>query len=242
MPFKDKLKKLDYGRKYQTEQRKKLKEVKELHDIEGKVVKIAREYLVGRQLFGIEQLPESGVQKPLKGEFISRIPVIHTDITLPITPHKIEEATLKMVEQEDTLLLTGEHKGWDAFGIEGLATAKGRNVIQSCGSFRRDLLKAFTYFQKLGYLPPYSIITNMRDKLGGTFPMVDNYVARNSLFTQEGKEDNMLVVKANQTNFVLLMAQDLSVCRLQNGGYKLWETLAPKICEPSAICEIQGVQ
>lgn len=239
------MKKLAYGRKYQAEQREKLKELEELHGIEGQVIKIMRANIIGRCLFGIEFLPNSGVQKPLKGEIISRIPIIHTDITLPITSQKTEEATLKVVEGEDTLLLTGEHKGWDALGIEGLATAKGRNIIKSCGNFEKDLRVGVKRLKECGHQPPYDVLineltkyTSIPTKLSETIHCI---YQSPYLFTEEGKQDNMLVVKANQTNFVLLMGQDLSVCRLKNGGIKLWETLAPKICEPSAICEIQNI-
>jgi uncharacterized linocin/CFP29 family protein len=246
MPFKDKEKQRGYVRKYQARNREKLKELKELQEIEAQAIKIMCDNLVGRKLFSIKQLPNNDVlREKFKGK-VSSLPIISADISLPVTPAKIEEATLKIVKDEDTLLLTGEHKGWPCLGIEGLATAKGRSMIKSCGDFERDLLEATRRVQECGHQSPYDVVVNDETKCSDIplkLPMGIQYIRHSPcLFARNGKQDNMLAVKPSETNFVLVMGADLTVCWMKDIGYRLWECLAPAICEATAICEIQGVQ
>lgn len=243
MPFKDKLKQLVYMRKYQSKRTEEFKEDSELRAITKQVIIIAQEHLVGRHLFNLEQLPDV----PSIGYKVSQIPIISANITLPIAPQKIEEATLKVVKEEDTLLLTGEHEGWPCLGIEGLATAKHRITMKSCGNFGRDLIKAAKRLQHYRHQPPYSVIVNTENPIVRDFALPkDGALSDTTVYTSpslsnwKGEQNNMLVVKPSRTHFTLLMAQDFHVCR-SNSAYKIWECLAPAINEPKAICEIQGI-
>jgi uncharacterized linocin/CFP29 family protein len=243
MPFKDNVKKLAYGRKYQAEGREKLKEQRELEDFEKQAVATFRHHCVGRQLFCLRPFPDDHIEKHYADTLIHKVlkfPVISIHISSSITSSKIDDATLKIVEEEDRLLLVGEHKGWSAFGIEGLATAKGRNIIKSCGNFWKDLAKATKQLKQCGHLPPYSVISKYGISILG-WPMGSDFWASPILCSQEGKQDNMLVVKPNVDNFAVLMGQDLTLCRQENRAYMLWETLIPAIYQPKAICEIQRI-
>jgi hypothetical protein len=243
MPFKDKLKQLAYMRKYQSKRMEYSKEDSELRAITKQVITIAQEHLVGRRLFNLEQLPDV----PSIGYKVSRIPIISASITLPVTPQKIEETTLKVVKEEDTLLLTGEHEGWSCLGIEGLATAKHRIIIRSRGNFGRDLIKAAKRLRHYGHQPPYSVIVNTENPVVRNFALPeDGALSDTTVYTSpflsnwKGEQNNMVVIKPSRTHFTLLMAQDFHVFRSKS-ACKIWECLAPAINEPKAICEIQGI-
>ena len=47
---------------------------------------------------------------------------------MPIDVTEPQNAAIQVAEEEDKLLFTGEYTGWRALGIEGLATATGRNT------------------------------------------------------------------------------------------------------------------
>ena len=54
---------------------------------------------------------------------------------MPIDVSEPQNAAIQVAEEEDKLLFTGEYAGWKALGIEGLATATGRNTEASDGAW-----------------------------------------------------------------------------------------------------------
>ncbi len=54
---------------------------------------------------------------------------------MPIDVTEPQNAAVQVAEEEDKLLITGEYTGWRALGIEGLATATGRNTEGSDGAW-----------------------------------------------------------------------------------------------------------
>jgi hypothetical protein len=247
MPFKDKLKQLAYGRKYQAERTKALKFYEEVDNIRKEARKIADENRVARQFCSITQMPNKAEDYVDAGVFrVSHVPIISKHIKLPITSKSIEEATLKIVEEEDKLLLVGEHKGWSCLGLEGLATAKGRNIVKSSGDLDRDLTKASKRLYRHNQDSPYVIVTSSEvdDRIRRcgkvTMPFVAQYYSSRSLCDAEGNHNNMLVVKPDLENFRIILGVDLEISKIPN-GYILHESLVMNIPNPKAICEIQGV-
>ena len=50
---------------------------------------------------------------------------------MPIDTQDAENAARQVAVDEDKLLITGEYTGFRALGVEGLATATGRNSVVS---------------------------------------------------------------------------------------------------------------
>ena len=76
------------------------------------------------------------------------VPIIHKDFRIhwrdiiasrrkgtPLDTANAESAALQVAQLEDELILTGEYAGSPRLGIEGLATATGRNTVASVGAW-----------------------------------------------------------------------------------------------------------
>lgn len=176
-----------------------------------------------------------------------------------------QNAARQIAEEEDKLILTGEYTGWPALGIEGLATATGRNTEAGgdwSATYVADVSDAISELETDGYYGPYKLILRsdwyaqlrvlvgttdsfafqvLEDLLGGP----DNIVVSNSLYASDGGVDNALVIDTSPGNFELLVGADVTnnLAQLPTMNYqgKVWEAVVPVVKRPEAICEITGL-
>jgi uncharacterized linocin/CFP29 family protein len=185
-----------------------------------------------------------------------------------------ENAARQVAEDENRLIITGENTAgtvaaWPALGIQGLATATGRQT-QAGGdwdaappagamayiSLAKQLLRA------AGYEGPYKVIMRSAwyaqlenyianfdktllemagDIVGGT----QNLLISDDLHTAAGLNTNALVISTEPNNFELLVGADISnyLAQLPTMNYqgKVWEAVVPVIKRPAAIVEITGL-
>lgn len=215
--------------------------------------------------------------RPALSSFDVTVPVIHQEYTLwwrdvlvsrngglPIETRQIENAARQCAEEEDKLLLTGEYTGWNALGIEGLATATGRNTQSSGGAWPAtaitDISAAIAKLRAAGYYGPFGGIlrSNWYGKLE---TLIANtgifYIEKvrellqagvfisDSLYSSGGLTTSALIVMPDQQNFEMLVGQDLSTFMQQDSDMnlqgKVFEVVAPRINRPLSICEITGL-
>ena len=184
---------------------------------------------------------------------------------IPIDTRSVENAARQCAEEEDELLLTGERTGGRRLGMEGLATATGRNTSAG-GDWSAN---AFTYVNNAigeletdGHLGPYALITKpswwrqiAAAFITNTATTIADKVAElvaagvfvsDSLYESDGTTHNALVVEPRQDNFEMVVGQDLSehyapLDRNMILYGKTFEVVAPRIKRPTAICEITGL-
>lgn len=171
-------------------------------------------------------------------------------------------AARQVAEEEDKLILTGEYTGWPALGIEGLATATGRNTTGGgdwSANYVTYVSNAIAALETDGYYGPYKLIVRatwyaqlralvgttdsfafqvLEDLLGGP----SNIVVSNSLYAADGGVDSALVIDTQPGNFELLIGANTTnyLAQLPTMNYqgKVWEAVAPVIKRPEAVCEI----
>jgi uncharacterized linocin/CFP29 family protein len=171
-------------------------------------------------------------------------------------------AARQVAEEEDKLILSGEYTGWAALGIEGLATATGRNTTAG-GDWSANMIvyvaAAKAALRTDGYFGPYKLVVTaawyaqmeaaygntdryyfqvVGDLIGG----VDNIVISDNLYAADGGVDSALVLDTSPGNFELVLGQDVTTYLTQrddmNYSGKVWEAVVPVIKRPEAICEI----
>jgi len=212
-----------------------------------------------------------------KTPFDITVPVIEKDFEImwreleasrqggvPLDLQDAENAARKVAEDEDKLLLSGEYTGFRALGVEGLATATGRNTTAG-GDWS---VNAFTYVNNAiaeleadGHYGPYGLIVKPSwwRQIAGAFvtntaTTIAEKVAAlcevgvfktDSLFESDGTLHNALVVEPSQENFELVIGRDLEVRKQEDVRGNLEcvvrEILAPRIKRPTSICEITGL-
>jgi len=217
------------------------------------------------------------VDRAEKTEFDITVPVLHKEFSiwwrdleasrangLPLDAQDAENAARQVAEEEDLLLLTGDYTGWKALGIEGLATATGRNTKASAGAWPAnaltDLSAAIGELEADGHMGPYAAVlrsswaAKLRALVSNTatkwIEVIQDlfkagiYVSDN-LYTSAGLTTIGLVVEPSQENFEMVIGRDLSVFTKQdedmNLQCKVHEVVAPKIKRPNSICEITGL-
>jgi uncharacterized linocin/CFP29 family protein len=183
---------------------------------------------------------------------------------IPLDLQDAENAARKVAEDEDKLLLSGEYTGFRALGVEGLATATGRNTTAG-GDWSAN---AFTYVNNAiaeleadGHYGPYGLIVKPSwwRQIAGAFvtntaTTIAEKVAAlcevgvfktDSLYESDGTLHNALVVEPSQENFELVIGRDLEVRKQEDVRGNLEcvvrEILAPRIKRPTSICEITGL-
>jgi len=212
-------------------------------------------------------------------EFDVSVPVISKDFQLlwrdvigsrnggiPIETSHAENAARQVAEEEDKLLLTGQYTGWKALGIEGLATATGRNttaggdwsanaltyVAAAIGELLADgfygpyylVIRSIWYAQLLAQWDTVDkfLVDAVAELLGGGR---DRILISDSLYASDGGEDNALVCQPGQENFEVGIAQDITTFMLQNKDMnldgKVYEVITPRIKRPTSICEITAL-
>jgi uncharacterized linocin/CFP29 family protein len=215
--------------------------------------------------------------RSIKTAFDITVPVIHKEFAidwrdleasrnggLPIDTSDAETASRKCGDEEDKLLLSGEYSGWPALGVEGLATATGRNTKASAGAWPAnalaDLSAAIGELEADGHMGPYAavlrsswaaklraVVTNTATKwievIRDLF-QAGIYVSDN-LYTSAAATTIGLAVEPSQENFELVVGKDLSLFSQQdedmNLQCKVFEVVAPRIKRPTSICELTGL-
>ena len=181
----------------------------------------------------------------------------------------VRNAARQVAEEEDKLLLSGEYTGWPALGIEGLATATGRNTEASAGAWGTianiiaDIKDAIEELVTDGYYGPYAVIVRptqyvaMLAQLTSTAESVLTYVKENllngkgdvlisaNLYSSAGGTDSALVVQPGPDNFDLLVGQDVTNYLVQDEDMntlgKVYEVLTARVKRAESICEITGI-
>jgi len=217
------------------------------------------------------------VDRSEKEHFDITVPVLHKEFSLwwrdleasrsnglPLDTQEAEDAARQVAEEEDLLLLTGQYAGWKALGIEGLATATGRNTEASAGAWPAnaltDLSDAIGKLEAANHMGPYAavlrsswaaklraLVTNTATKWITVIQDLFKagiYVSDN-LYTSAAGVDIGLVVEPSQENFEMVIGRDLSLFTKQdedmNLQCKVHEVVAPRIKRPKSICEITGL-
>jgi len=183
---------------------------------------------------------------------------------IPLDLQDAENAARKVAEDEDKLLITGEHTGFRALGVEGLATATGRNTKASAGAWPAnsltDLSAAIGELEADGHMGPYAAVlrsswaAKLRALVSNTAVkwievVRDLFTAgiyvSDSLFTSGGLTTNGLVVEPSQENFELVVGKDLEVRKQEdvhgNMHCVVREVVAPRVKRPTSICELTGL-
>ena len=225
-------------------------------------------------LYGSDGGPKDRSQK---ASFDVTVPVIDAEFEIPwrdleatramgvpIDTQEAENAARQVAEEEDVFLITGEYSGYRALGVEGLATATGRNTTVG-GDWSAN---AFTYVNNAiaeleadGHMGPYALlikpswwrqiagafVTNTATTIAEKVAALTAYgvFKTDSLFESDGTTHNALVVEPSQENFELVIGRDTEVRKSfdVHGNLEgvVREVLAPRIKRPTSICEITGL-
>jgi uncharacterized linocin/CFP29 family protein len=175
---------------------------------------------------------------------------------MPLDLQDAENAARKVAEDEDKLLISGEYTGFRALGVEGLATATGRNTKASAGAWPAnsltDLSAAIGELEADGHIGPFAAI--LRALVSNTavkwIEVVRDLFAAgiyvsDSLYTSAGLTTTGLIVEPSQENFELVVGKDLEVRKQEdvhgNMHCVVREVVAPRIKRPTSICELTGL-
>jgi uncharacterized linocin/CFP29 family protein len=188
---------------------------------------------------------------------------------LPLDVQDAIDAARQCAEEEDKLLISGQYTGWKALGIEGLATATGRNTQASGGAWPAtsltDLSNAIGKLEASGHTNKsmYACVlrsswaAKLRALVSGTakkwieviqgdeplFP-AGVYVS-DSLFSSAGLTTDALVLELGKENFEMIVERDMSVYAKEdedmNLQCKVYEVVTPRVKRPTSICEVTGL-
>ena len=206
------------------------------------------------------------------------VPIIHKDFLLhwrdilasrrfgeSIDVSHGQDAARQVAEEEDKLLLTGEYTGWEAYGIQGLATRANRgttpggawpaNAIANINA-ARAVLQAAGYvgvpFTLVGRVTQIKALDGQVANTAFTYrqfllqnKLVQAIYESDNLFTAAGLTTSALLVATAKENFDLVIAQDITTFMWQdkhmNQHGKVYEAVVPRIRRPTSICEITGL-
>jgi len=185
---------------------------------------------------------------------------------LPLDAINIDNAARQIAEDEDKMLISGEYTGFRALGIQGLSTATGRNTLATAGTWGTianiytDVSGAIAKLEEDGHYGPYDmvlraglktrlralatntdrlVLASIQEMLGGKVLVSD------SLYSSAGATTTVLVLENKPDNFQVGVAEDVQTNNFidqdMNTILKIFETLAPRIRHPLAICELTGV-
>jgi uncharacterized linocin/CFP29 family protein len=183
---------------------------------------------------------------------------------VPLDLQDAENAARKVAEDEDKLLITGEYTGFLALGVEGLATATGRNTQASAGAWPAnaltDLSAGIGKLETSGHMGPYACVlraswaAKLRALVSNTavkwIEVIRDLFAAgiyvsDSLYTSAAATTSALVLEPSQENFELVVGRDLEVRKQEDvrGNLKcvVREVVAPRIKRPTSICEVTGL-
>jgi uncharacterized linocin/CFP29 family protein len=217
--------------------------------------------------------------RSIKTPFDITVPVIHKEFTInwrdleasrssgqPLDVQDAENAARQCAEEEDKLLISGQYTGWKACGVEGLATATGRNTQASGGAWPAnalgDLSNAIGKLEASGHTNKdmYAAVlrstwaAKLRQVVSGTatkwidtikdlFP-AGIYVS-DSLYSSAGLTTSALVLELSKANFEMIVERDMSIFAKEdedmNLQVKVHEVVAPRIKQAPSICELTGL-
>lgn len=151
-----------------------------------------------------------------------------------------ENAARQVAEEEDMLILTGEHTGWPALGIAGLrgscpgtSTTNGANWDAAAGAgpvaALADIATGKAGLRALGFMGPYKIIMPSAvygpcfeqllpspsekwgfEALGELIGGTQNILISDSLTATGGTLDSVLLIDVQPGNFELLVGADIT--------------------------------
>lgn len=212
----------------------------------------------------------------------TKVPVISKDFILfwrdliasrrggmPLDTLTAQNAARQVGEEEDKLLISGEYTGWPALGIEGLATATGRQTNASAGAWPAnaitDISDSIAQLETQGHYGAYAVIltpawlATLRQLISNTCCTYLSVILESlmetgiqlkvfktpNLFASDGGVDSALVVEPKAENFEVGIAQDMTTFMWQgknmNTFGKVYEVLTPKIHRATSISEITGI-
>ena len=179
---------------------------------------------------------------------------------LPIDTINIQNAARQVAEEEDACILVGETTLYKRLGLEGLATATGRNESNggdwSAGP-EAEIAATIQLLVADGHAGPYAII--LPPVLWGElYALISNTAVTHmevvqkmcskgvfvstQLTAADDAADSVLVIDASAGNFELVIGKDIDTFLQQdkdmNIDGKVYEVAAPRILQPTAICEI----
>jgi len=186
---------------------------------------------------------------------------------IPLETRSAENAGRQVAEEEDRLLISGEDDAisWPADGIEGLASATGRNQEISAGAWPAfaltDVNDAIDELETDGHYGPYGLICRspqmaaLRTVVGVTnafyFELIQKlctrgiFVSNNLYAGVDGDTDSALVVELGADNFDMIIGRDLTTYSTQDEDMnilgKVYEVVTPHIKRPASICEITAI-
>ncbi len=187
----------------------------------------------------------------------------------PLVVEEAIDAARQVAEEEDKLLLTGEYSGWKALGVEGLATATGRNQQAYGGAWPAtsltDLSNAIGKLEEDGHTNKamYACVlrsswaaklrglvsntsTKWIDVIQGQNPLFPAGIyTSDSLFSSAGLTTSGLVLELGVDNFSMVIGRDMSVRSKEDDEMnlkgKVYEVVAPRVKRATAICELTGL-
>ena len=178
----------------------------------------------------------------------------------------VRTATRMVAEAEDTLLISGEHTGWAALGLEGLFTATGRTNNAASGNWPAnavaDVNTGRAALQAAGFVglepvmigPPALVkcldgliantgITYRQALLGNG--LLSGIYESSRAFAADGGVDSVVLVVPGEGNFWAVQDLPLQVHlwydKAQNVYGTVRETIAPVIGRPASIAEINTI-
>lgn len=174
-------------------------------------------------------------------------------------------AARKIAESEDELLISGEHGTWGAYGVEGLATATGRNTLAGgawSANALDNILAAWALLQEDGFYDKPVLIagptlikclmdarTDYTD-LSVLRYLIENdilsgYLETSNLFTGDTQDTTALLVDPDPDYLYYVEGQAPTFTtwmdKHENVFGLIRETIAPVIARPECIVEITGL-
>ncbi len=178
-----------------------------------------------------------------------------------------QSAARKVAETEDEIMVSGEHTGFLAHGVEGLATRTGRNTQAggnwgTAGTGLSDILAGWALMQDDGFhdspvlvAGPALIKCLMNELSVGAGiselqyllnnGIISGWMKTSNLFTGATQDTTALLVQpdANHMYYVEGQGPELKVTVDKDGNIYglLRETITPIMGRPEAICELTGL-
>lgn len=233
---------------------------------------------MSRAVMSMEGQEESLDRAPLAPHTVT-VPVLHKETMLfwrdlklkraegvPLDVAQAKNAARQVAEEEDLFLLTGHNDVDNFLGVEGLATATGRNIVVAGGDWSANFITYITAalleLETDGHYGPYKLILTptwrqqlrareanvdkwnfqlVGDLIGG----VENILVTPNLKAADGGVDSVLLIEPGEDNFDLLVGEDMHTINHVERNKNIWlqvrEVVAPRIRRPAAICEITGL-
>jgi uncharacterized linocin/CFP29 family protein len=210
---------------------------------------------------------ESDQIRPSRREWIS-LPIIHKDFTLhwrdletsrqfrlPLETSSAAAAAAFCARAEDDLIFFGSPD----LGLPGLLTADGRQVLSlsdwtQMGAAFADVVRATQELTDAGFFGAYALVVSPRlytnlNRLFENAGVLEleqvQKLVTDGVFRSPVLPDGVAVVVATgEENMDLAVGQDMITAYLgpekMNHEFRVFETLAPRIKRPEAICTLES--